>query len=96
MTKEQKKRTKKHYTPEFKEQAIELAKETGAQEACDKLGITSYQTLCNWIRYAKKVETNEEFRELEELKKELIEDMEMLVLLKIKEVHNKILIKEML
>lgn len=71
MKKEQKKRTKKHYTKEFKEQAIELAKDIGTQEAADKLGITSYQTLASWIRYSKKMENNDEFRELEDAKKEI-------------------------
>jgi transposase-like protein len=47
MTKEQKKITKKHYTKEFKDQAVELAKDIGAQEAAVKLGIKSYQTLSN-------------------------------------------------
>jgi transposase len=70
MTKEQKKITKKHYTKEFKDQAVELAKDIGAQEAAVKLGIKSYQTLSNWIRYSKKLANNDEFRELEDLKKE--------------------------
>jgi transposase len=71
MTKEQKKITKKHYTKEFKDQAVELAKDIGAKEAADKLGIKSYQTLSNWIRYSKKLESNDGFRELEEAKKEI-------------------------
>jgi len=71
MKKEQKKRTKKSYSPEFKTQAIELAKEIGLKQAAEKLGIKSLQTIASWVRYSKKMEEDAEFRELEEAKKEI-------------------------
>lgn len=64
-------KSRKSYTSEFKAQAIELANEIGAKEAAKKLGITSFQTLSAWIRYSKKMTEDEEFRELEEAKKEI-------------------------
>ena len=69
-----KKNTKKKrtsYSPEFKEQAILLAKEIGSKQAAEKLGIESFQTLAAWVRYSKKVDENQEFRELEEAKAEI-------------------------
>ncbi len=69
MKKEQRK-TRKSYSPEFKSQAIQLAKEIGAQEAADKLGISSHQTISAWVRYDKKLEIDTEFREIEQLKAE--------------------------
>lgn len=59
------------YSREFKEQAIELAKEIGTPEAAEKLGIKSAQTLGAWVRYSKKMDTDSEFRELEEAKAEI-------------------------
>lgn len=69
--KKEKKRTKRNYSPEFKEQAIGLAKEIGVKEAAIKLGIDKFQTLAAWVRHAKKLNENTEFRELEEAKKEI-------------------------
>ena len=64
------KRTKQHYPKEFKERAVELAREVGAVDAAKKLGIKKYQTLAAWVRYSRKIEENEDFRELERLKAE--------------------------
>ena len=59
------------YSPEFKKQAIELAKELGSSKlAADKLGIQSFQTLAAWVRYDKKITEDGEFRENERLKEE--------------------------
>ena len=69
--KNEKNRTRKTYSPEFKEQAIDLAKEIGARQAAEKLGIGSFQTLSAWIRYSKKIEENTDFKELEEAKAEI-------------------------
>lgn len=69
--KNQTKKTRKSYSPEFKEQAIQLAKEIGATQAAEKLGIESVQTISAWVRYSKKLEENQEFRELEEAKAEI-------------------------
>jgi len=71
MKKEQKKRAKRSYSPEFKAQAIELAKEIGVKETAKKLGIKSLPTITSWVRYSKKMEQDDEFRELEEAKKEI-------------------------
>jgi len=69
--KKTKKKTRKFYSPEFKTQAIELAKEIGTKQAAEKLGIESFQTLSAWIRYSKKIDENAEFQELESVKKEI-------------------------
>lgn len=69
--KKKQRKTRKSYSSEFKAQAIELAKEIGATEAAEKLGIESPQTLGAWLRYSKKMEQDQEFRELEEAKKEI-------------------------
>lgn len=63
--------TRKSYSPEFKAQAIELAKEIGTKNAADKLGIEKFQTLAAWVRYSKRLETDSDFKELEEAKKEI-------------------------
>jgi len=65
------KRTKRHYPEEFKEQAINLAKEIGTKEAAEKLDIEKVQTLAAWVRYSKKIEENADFKELEEARKEI-------------------------
>lgn len=65
------KKTRNSYTAEFKQQAIELAKEIGAQKAAEKLGLETYQTLAAWVRYSKKIDENQEFRELEEARAEI-------------------------
>lgn len=69
--KNQFKKTRKSYSSEFKAQAIKLANEIGTKQAAEKLGISSFQTLSAWIRYSKKMDENQEFRELEEAKKEI-------------------------
>ncbi len=65
------KRTKRHYPEDFKQQAINLAKEIGTKETAEKLGIEKVQTLTAWVRYSKKIEENTEFKELEEARKEI-------------------------
>lgn len=62
---------RKTYSPEFKEQAVQLGKEIGAKKAAEQLGIESSQTLGAWIRYSKKMEKSGEFRELEEARAEI-------------------------
>ncbi|PIR35126.1 MAG: hypothetical protein COV37_10020 [Bdellovibrio sp. CG11_big_fil_rev_8_21_14_0_20_39_38] len=64
-------KSRQSYSPEFKAQAIELAKEIGAKEAAEKLGIKSSQTLGAWIRYSKRMNEDAEFREFEEAKAEI-------------------------
>lgn len=83
------KKTKQQYSLEFKEQAIELAKEIGTSQAAKKLGIKNVQTLGAWIRYSKKLSENREFSDLEEarkeikrLKKELSEEKKSVAILK--------------
>ena len=68
--KKQQKKTKKHYTSDFKYQAIELAKEIGAKETAEKLGIDKLQTLASWIRRSTKLDENSDLREIEKLKPE--------------------------
>jgi len=66
------KQTKREsYSPEFRSSAIELSKEIGTTEAAKKLGIKQYQTLAAWVRYAKKIDEDSEFKELEAAKKEI-------------------------
>jgi len=65
------KRTKNSYSPEFKTEAIELAKEIGTTKAAEKLGIKPFQTLSAWVRYSKKIDEDSEFRELEAAKSEI-------------------------
>ena len=67
----QKKKNRKSYSPELKAQAIELAKEVGTKKAAERLGIENAQTLGAWVRYDKKINESEEFRELEAAKKEI-------------------------
>ena len=71
MAQKKKKKTRNSYSPEFKAEAIELAKEIGAKQAAEKLGIESFQTLAAWVRYSKKMDEDAEFRELEEAKAEI-------------------------
>ena len=87
--KKSKKKTKRSYPPEFKAQAIELAKEIGAKEAAEKLGIDCFQTLAAWVRYSNKMNENAEFNELEKakaeikkLKKQSEEDRKVIAILK--------------
>lgn len=87
--KKQQRKPRQSYSPEFKSQAIELAKEIGTKQAAEKLGIRSFQTLCAWVRYSKKIEKNVDFRELEEakaeikrLKKQAEEDKKVISILK--------------
>ena len=68
--KKQRTKTRQSYTPEFKAQAIELAKEIGIVEPAKKLGIDQFQTLGAWVRYSKKVNEDAEFREIEQLRSE--------------------------
>ena len=66
----EKKNKRKSYPSEFKAQAVELAKEIGTLKAAQKLGIVNHQSLGAWIRYSKKIDKNQQFRELEQLRKE--------------------------
>ena len=63
--------TKRRYSLEFKGQAIELAKELGAQKAAGKLGIRNVQTIRAWVRYDKKMAKDADFRTSEELRAEV-------------------------
>ena len=63
-------KNRRSYSPEFKKQAIELAKEMGSKQAAEKLGISNFQTLGAWARYDKKMVEDAEFRTMEELKAE--------------------------
>ncbi len=56
-------KVRKFYDEDFKEQAVELAKEIGTKQATEKLGIASYHTLAKWVRNDQK---GPEFRELQE------------------------------
>jgi transposase len=87
--KKEEKRPKRSYSPEFKAQAIELAKDIGIKQATEKLGIKSLQTLTAWVRYSKNIEENSEFKDLElakreikKLKKELESEKKVVAILK--------------
>ncbi len=69
--KKESRRTKNSYSREFKEKAVELAREIGTSNAAEKLGITNVQTLGAWVRYSKKIDEDSEFRDLEEAKKQI-------------------------
>lgn len=62
-----KRKIKRSYTKEFKQQAIGLANEIGVKEAAEKLGIDTTQSLANWVRYDKKISEDVNFRKIEEL-----------------------------
>lgn len=68
--KKQQKKSRNSYSPEFKAQAIELARDIGTKEAAEKLGIKSHQTISAWVRYANKIDSDAEFQEIEQLKAE--------------------------
>ncbi|MGI9255383.1 MAG: transposase [Salinispira sp.] len=59
-------KVRKFYDEDFKEQAVELAKEIGTKQATEKLGIASYHTLAKWVRNDRKMNNGPEFRELQE------------------------------
>ena len=87
--KQMKRKKRESYSPEFKKQAIELAKEIGTKKAAGKLGIQNFQTLGAWLRYSNKIEEDQEFAELEaakaeikKLKKEAAEDKKVIAILK--------------
>lgn len=65
------KQKRRKYPPEFKAQAIELAKEIGAKGAAEKIGIKNPQSLSNWIRSSKKIDEDHEFRNLETARAEI-------------------------
>ena len=68
---QKKKQTKKRYPEEFKVSAIKLAKELdSAKLAAEKLGMKNSQTLSNWIRHYDKMNSDEEYREIERLRAE--------------------------
>ena len=69
--KQMKRKKRESYSSEFKKQAIELAKELGTKAAAEKLGIEQFQTLGAWVRYSKKIDTDDEFRDLELAKEEI-------------------------
>lgn len=64
------KRTKKSYSADFKADAIKLANDIGTKQAAEKLGVKSVQTISAWVRYSKRMEENQEFRDIEQLKAE--------------------------
>lgn len=64
------KEKRQNYSSEFKAKAVELADEIGAKETAQKLGIKNLQTLTTWIKYSKKLEQDDDFRDLEQLKAE--------------------------
>ena len=71
----EKKSKRKSYPPEFKAQAVELAKEIGTLKAAEKLGIVNHQSLGAWIRYSKKMDKNQQFTDIKEARKEMFEYM---------------------
>lgn len=84
-----KEKKRQSYSPEFKKQAIELAKEIGTRQAAQKLGIESIHTLGAWVRYSNKIDINDEFAELEaakaeikKLRKQANEDKKVIAILK--------------
>lgn len=87
--KQMKRKIRESYSPEFKKQAIDLAKEIGTKKAAEKLGIQNFQTLGAWLRYSKRIDEDQEFAELEaakieikKLKKEAAEDKKVIAILK--------------
>lgn len=83
------KNQRQKYSLEFKQQAIELAGEIGIPEATEKLGIKNLQTLAAWVRYSKRNEKSNEFKDLEQardeikrLKKELLKEKKVTAILK--------------
>lgn len=68
---QKKKNNKKRYPEEFKVSAMKLARELGsAKLAAEKLGMKNSQTLSNWLRHDDKMNSDEEYREIENLKAE--------------------------
>ena len=65
-----KKRIRQTYSPQFKSQATELAKEIEIKETAEKLGIENIQTLGSWVRHDKRLARSTEFQELESLRTE--------------------------
>ena len=65
------KQKRQHYTSEFKESAVDLAKSIGEKETAEKLGIKNIQTLSKWIQKADQNEENKELQDLEKLKAEV-------------------------
>lgn len=65
-----KRKKRQTYSTEFKEQAISLANDIGIKEAAEKLGINP-QSLSGWTRYAKKIDEDSEFQELEKLRQDV-------------------------
>ena len=63
-------RSRKSYSPEYKSQAIDLAKDWGVKKAAAKLGYPGIQTLAAWVRREKKMTEDAEFRYWEALKAE--------------------------
>ena len=68
---EEKVRARKSYSLEFKRQAVELAAELGTRKAAVKLGIPSPNTLAAWFRHRRRLDEDERFRTVEELRREL-------------------------
>ena len=82
-------KTRRFHSPDFKQRAIELAKEIGSKKAGEKLGIANLQTFRAWIRNDKKMAENAEFwtiveleREVKKLKKELEREKKVVAILK--------------
>jgi len=80
---------KRFYDTFFKEQAVALAEEIGVKKAKEKLGITSEQSLGNWVRKKNKknaTESGDESaalrEEVKKLKKELDKEKKITAILR--------------
>ena len=69
MTKKEKK-LRQTYSSELKAQVAELAREIGAANTAQKLGVENVQTLWVWVRHDKKLSQDSDYQELERLKAE--------------------------
>jgi transposase len=69
--KKNQKEKRQNYSPEFKASAVELAEEIGTSETAKKLGIKNIQTLTSWIKHSNKMELDDDYRNMEELKAEV-------------------------
>ena len=65
------KEKRQNYSSDFKVKAVELAEEIGPSETARKLGIKNIQTLTNWIKHSNKMELDDDYRNIEELKAEV-------------------------
>ncbi len=82
-------KNRKSNLPEFKREAIDLAREIGALEAAEKLGIPNPQTIGSWLRYDKRITEDAEFhehgqarKEIKKLRKQADEDKKVIAILR--------------